>query len=263
MKKELKRVLLVIMVTGLLTVSLVACKGSGDAGNTDAVDGGPRRSAIPVSEAMAQEGIWFYCKDPVTKDAEITYTLIFDGNGNVTRYTSDFTFAELKDLSNKEIIEFVKERDAIGFEEQMQRYIRSSESALEDGSSYLLQYEPVYFEELIAAVNSAEYQEPTPYPYSLKIITDGTGNETVNEILTYNYTTWDQSLWDEYGGVWYEESWEAYSKYDGELELFVAPTDMTVYDKQFNGFGNLYTIVDEEHPGFILDYPDTEGIETE
>ena len=64
-------------------------------------------------------------------------------------------------------------------------------------------------------------------------------------------------------GIEYPETWNAYNERDGETELFVSPSKMTVYDMEFNGFGNLFQKVDEDHPGFILDSPDTEGIEVD
>lgn len=47
------------------------------------------------------------------------------------------------------------------------------------------------------------------------------------------------------------------------IELFSPVNKQTVYDMTFAGFSGLATIVNEDHAGFMLDTPDTEGIEVD
>jgi len=259
MKKKLFRNLSLVMMTGLLIVSLSACGGSNDTGGeTTGTRSTERDHAIPPSEAFAEEGIWFYSDSPmVTKDERVDYTLVFDGNGNVTRYKTDFTYADLRDLSDEEIIELAKERDEALFDQEMQDYLSYTENII---GSYESSINPDLYDQVVSWINDAEYQEPTPSPYKLKITTDGTGNATKSEFLTYTYSTWNSFLIDDLG--WHPDQ-EPYLEFDEETGLFVSPSKMTVYDMEFNGFGNLFQMVDENHPGFTLDSPDTEGIEVD
>lgn len=260
MKKKLFRNLSLIMMTILLIFSLFACGGSKDTGG-EATDTSntERDHVIPPSEAFAEEGIWFYSDSPmVTKDEKVDYTLVFDGNGNVTRYTTDFTYADLRDLSDEEILELAKERDKALFESEMQELLSTAENIIHP---FRGDPDPDLYNQVVSVIDNAQYQEPTSYPFALKAITDGTGNETINEILSYTYCTWNPWLFDDTG--WYPDTWNTYRELDEETELFVSPSKMTVYDMQFNGFGNLFQKVEEEHPGFILDSPDTEGIEVD
>lgn len=254
MKKKLFRNLSLVMMTGLLIFLLSACGGLKDiGGETTDTSGVKRDRVIPPSEAFAEEGIWFYSDSPmVTKDEKVDYTLVFDGNGNVTRYKTDFTYADLRDLSDEEILELAKEQDKELFESGMQDMLSDFE--------HLKTNDMDLYNQLSSAINNAQYQEPKSYPFTLKVLTDGTGNETANEILSYTYCTWNTLLRDTDIDP---EIWNAYNERDEETELFVSPSKMTVYDMEFNGFGHLFQKVDENHPGFILDSPDTEGIEVD
>ena len=259
MKKKLFRNLSLVMMTGLLIFSLSACGGLKDTGGeTTGTSDTERDHVIPPSEAFAEEGIWFYSDSPmVTKDEKVDYTLVFDGNGNVTRYTTDFTYADLRELSDNEIIELAKERDKALFDQAMQDYLSRAEYIM---NPHMGLPDPDLYDQVVSWINDAEYQEPTPSPYKLKITTDGTGNATKSEFLTYTYSTWNPFLSDDLG--WHPDE-EPYLEFDKETGLFVSPSKMTVYDMEFNGFGNLFQMVDENHPGFTLDAPDTEGIEVD
>lgn len=259
MKKKLFRNLSLVMMTGLLIFSLSACGGLKDTGGeTTGTSDTERDHVIPPSEAFAEEGIWFYSDSPmVTKDEKVDYTFVFDGNGNVTRYTTDFTYADLRELSDNEIIELAKKQDKELFESEMQDML----SAFEHLKTSDLDMDIDLYNQLSSAINNAQYQEPKSYPFTLKVLTDGTGNETANEILSYTYCTWNTLLRDTDIDP---AEWNAYYEpHESEVELFVSPSKMTVYDMEFNGFGNLFQMVDENHPGFILDSPDTEGIEVD
>lgn len=262
MKKKLFRNLSLVMMTGLLIFSLSACGGLKDTGGeTTGTSDTERDHVIPPSEAFAEEGIWFYSDSPmVTKDEKVDYTLVFDGNGNVTRYKTDFTYADLRDLSDEEIIELAKERDKALVDQVLQNYLSDADYIIHP---YRGEGDPDLYNQVISALNSAEYQEPTPSPFKLKIITDGTGNTTMNEILSYTYSGWYDYKTGDLENFLVPDKWKLYREYDEETELFISPSKMTVYDMEFNGFGNLFQKVDEEHPGFILDSPDTEGIEVD
>lgn len=253
MMKKISKILSLIIITGLLVTSFTACSGSKDTTVDSSKSSSKRDSVIPPSEAFSEEGIWFFSDTPmVTKDEIVDYTLVFDGNGNVTRYTTDFTYADLRDLSDEEILELAKEQDKELFESEMQQLL----SDIEYSKSRNIDL----YNQLSSAITKAQYQEPKSYPFALKAITDGTGNETINEILQYTYCTWNTLILEETTDP---ETWNAYTERDEETDLFVSPSKMTVYDMEFNGFGNLFQMVDEDHPGFILDSPDTEGIEVD
>lgn len=131
-----------------------------------------------------------------------------------------------------------------------------------------------------AATKSATYQEPKAQPYTLRIETDGTGNNTQSETISFDapsYSFYKAQL-GRMGQSDYEEqtpadvlTWginvssaEAGKAIRNErIELFSPVNKQTVYDTTFAGFSGLATIVNENHAGFVLDTPDTKGIEVD
>lgn len=131
-----------------------------------------------------------------------------------------------------------------------------------------------------AATKSATYQEPKAQPYALRIETDGTGNNTQSETISFDapsYSFYKAQL-GRMGQSDYEEqtpadvlTWginvssaEAGKAIRNErIELFSPVNKQTVYDMTFAGFSGLATIVNENHAGFVLDTPDTKGIEVD
>lgn len=131
-----------------------------------------------------------------------------------------------------------------------------------------------------AATKSATYQEPKAQPYTLRIETDGTGNNTQSETISFDapsYSFYKAQL-GHMGESDYEEqtpadvlTWginvssaEAGKAIRNErIELFSPVNKQTVYDMTFAGFSGLATIVNENHAGFVLDTPDTKGIEVD
>lgn len=131
-----------------------------------------------------------------------------------------------------------------------------------------------------AATKSATYQEPKAQPYTLHIKTDGTGNNTQSETISFDapsYSFYKAQL-GRMGQSDYEEqtpadvlTWginvssaEAGKAIRNErIELFSPVNKQTVYDMTFAGFSGLATIVNENHAGFVLDTPDTKGIEVD
>lgn len=125
-----------------------------------------------------------------------------------------------------------------------------------------------------AATKSATYQEPKAQPYTLRIETDGTGNNTQSETISFDapsYSFYKAQSDDEeqtpavvltWGvNVSYTEAGKAIRK--ERIELFSPVNKQTVYDTTFAGFSGLATIVNENHAGFVLDTPDTKGIEVD
>lgn len=125
-----------------------------------------------------------------------------------------------------------------------------------------------------AATKSATYQEPKAQPYTLHIETDGTGNNTQSETISFDapsYSFYKAQSDDEeqtpavvltWGvNVSYTEAGKAIRK--ERIELFSPVNKQTVYDMTFAGFSGLATTVNENHAGFVLDTPDTKGIEVD
>lgn len=131
-----------------------------------------------------------------------------------------------------------------------------------------------------AATKSATYQEPKAQPYTLRIETDGTGNNTQSETISFDapsYSFYKAQL-GHMGESDYEEqtpadvlNWGINVSYteagkairNEKIELFSPVNKQTVYDMTFAGFSGLATIVNENHAGFVLDTPDTKGIEVD
>lgn len=131
-----------------------------------------------------------------------------------------------------------------------------------------------------AATKSATYQEPKAQPYTLRIETDGTGNNTQSEKISFDapsYSFYKAQL-GHMGESDYEEqtpadvlNWGINVSYteagkairNERIELFSPVNKQTVYDTTFAGFSGLATIVNENHAGFVLDTPDTKGIEVD
>lgn len=279
MKKKLFRNLSLVMMTGLLIVSSSACGKSKDSNGITATSD----TAIPVSEAFAEEGIWFYAHEPVTKDAEIDAILVFDGNGNVTHYTTScavvrIKFSDLRDLSNDEIIELAKEKDKESYEFEMQLLAGDGDYVIEEIQlSIENSTDPEFIAEMQKSLNAnqlmrskvdpSDYKEPQANPYTLKIETDGTGNQTAKETIEYSYTevyytgevgyTFNSSL-EENG-----EEWTPYRETKSTITLYPSAGTTTVYDMQFISCDYLSQKIEGEHPGIVLDTPDTKGIKVD
>ena len=277
MKKKLLRNVSLVMMTVLLIASLSACGKSKDSNGTTS---NTSDTAIPVSEAFSEEGIWFYSNEPVTKDAVIHAILVFDGNGNVTRYdTGNLKFGDLRDLSEDEILELAKEKDKESFEHEMQsiadkgdRVIEEIERSIEystDPEFIAERQESLTANQLMRSkAEPSEYKEPQANPFTLKIETDGTGNQTAKETIEYSYTKiyftgemtycFNTDLTMEQG-----EEWTPYRETNSTITLYPSAGTMTVYDMQFISSGYLSQKIEGEHPGFVLDTPDAEGVKVD
>lgn len=131
-----------------------------------------------------------------------------------------------------------------------------------------------------AATKSATYQEPKAQPYTLHIETDGSGNNTQSEMISFDAPSYSfyKAQSGRKGQVDDEEqtpadvlTWGINVSYteagkairNEKIELFSPVNKQTVYDTTFAGFSGLATIVNENHAGFVLDTPDTKGIEVD
>lgn len=284
MKKKISKILSLVIMTGLLVTSFTACGESKDTTST------VEDRVVLASEAFNREGIWFGFEDYVTKDETIDYILVFDGKGNVTHYKTNsitantvenITFADLNGLSDEEIIELAKKRDKLLFEEEIKDAISDGTYWIEELSRFVNNPDPDGSPEdreqdqksldaalaLESKMKEAVYQEPEAHPFTLKIETDGTGNQTSKEFLKYSYLDSDflkpgRFITDNLT-MDAVNQWEAKVKKEAELDIFPRSENMTVYDMQFSGFSQLVEIVGDEQPIYSFDSPDTEGIEVD
>ena len=217
-----------------------------------------KKKVLTVNEAFHQEGIWFYSPDGTPgKNRKIQAIMAFDGKGNVTSYETQCgesdsfewatTYSDLKDLSEEEILELAKELDRKVFDDLKARDLNAEAKGPQKDT-------------LHAQIEAVEYREPQPQPFTIRVLTDQTGNNTVNEIIEYPYSTYIPG-YDPFGD--YTDKLGMYEKLNAKIELYPSPENSTVYDKQFNGFGKLFVQVGEGHPGFALDSPDTEGVQVD
>ena len=124
-----------------------------------------------------------------------------------------------------------------------------------------------------AAAEAATYQEPQAQPYTLHIETDGTGNSTQSETISFDapsYSFATVEVNDEEQDPYDVLTWgiDGSSSPAGDSitneSIQLSPIEkQTVYDMTFGGFGGLATIVNDDHAGFTFDAPDTEGIEVD
>ena len=278
MKKTVTRRAALGLAACLLASALAGCGAGG---------GNVRDSAEPValSRAFASEGIWFDSWDTPAKDESISSVISFDGKGNATCYsTGDMTYADIKGLSDEEVLELAGERDEQHFEHLVAQRIKEIEGNIENMRTDLLpryqddldymveenapaekiervQGDIAHLEKMIAEseqriedFKALEYQAPKPLPYKLSIATDDSGNHTAEERLELKMMALD----DEGEAKLVEKS----------LTLDFAPGDTgryPVYDDLYAGFLDeaLWTKVGEDFLTFEVDAPGTKGIEVD
>ncbi|MGF7012422.1 hypothetical protein M2145_001352 [Lachnospiraceae bacterium PF1-21] len=276
--KKLSKVFTLTIALCLMAVSLTACGGSkGDVKTA--------KEPVLASEAFNQEGIWFTSEGIVGKDENIYSILVFDGKGNVTPYKCDkLTFSDLKELSDDEIISLAKEQDKTRFESDIASLTSSIDNektklseerdSLENDMNEAIALEPdmsseykelydvdryqeefTFMDSLLSEISNLEYKEPESVPYLMHIETDNSGNGTKEETLEFER---------EYLSTSYSNNMTEIKKTStAETQLFPDYGTQTVYDMNFRGFGSIVTIVSENHAGFMLDTPDTKGIEVD
>lgn len=244
-----------LVLTSIIALSLAACGSS----NTSDTDEGSNQAdyeetytsgevTLSASQAFLQEGIWFYLYDSTypKKNTEIILVLVFDGEGNVTTYrcaySTDFTTITLSDiegLSDEEIIELAKKSDEEVFEDWRER-TRSRFSI-----SYS-EYEE-YYTDMTAFIESLEYEEPEPLPYSLCLATDGTGNNVVCEYIYLDVTV-DKKIEYLNASLMGETSYYEYKEYAQELGGWEAYFEETV------SIDNSYKFCDGSNLDYELEY---------
>lgn len=262
-----------VAITCLLMLTLAGCGGNNESKSAS--------EPVAASQAFGQESVWIQYDDDeqIGKDVSVERVLVFDGNGNVTVYDTDYiwmnggssyeslTFGDLNGLSNEEIIELAKKKDRERFDATKQSAIDETNESIKNDAG-MTDY--VENETEGQKVNeAAEYQEPKAVPFTLKIETDGTGNTAKSETLCFEYSSLNKEHF--YSGSKIGSSPDRYSdeelyetsKEDIELYQPTYSTTQIVYETTFGGYNGLATIVEEGHPGFTWDTPDTEGIELE
>ena len=259
-RKMVKR--MALAAAGMAAISLTAC------GGTKGVSSAKGEEPIPASEAFGQEGVWFYSDSAAAKDEKVDSVMTFDGKGNVTTYKTDITYSDLQGLSEKEIVELAKEQDQTVFKTDMQDFAESAEKSKEkaeeekedlDSRMEEIQQEIDNYDELLVRIPQAAYQEPDAQPFTLKLETDQTGNNTASETLVYSCRSGLNADVSEADG----DSWQPYREAEEEIELYPGLGVQEVYDMRFQGFGTLVLMTGEDHPGFSLDTPDARGVEVD
>jgi len=236
---------------------------------------------ITLSQALSDgRTLWYYTEpDDVAKDK--TFELFIFENGKVTYYDeTDVTFGDLDGLSDDDIIKLVDE--SAGKDnptlEVIEKEIKRLEYEIEDIGNILEsvgedERDPQIIEmrEAVEGMNGAiatltslkkdaQSQSPQPMDYQLKINTDGSGNNTQEQVITYTTT----SVQITYSGGVPSLSEETASE---EITLIGGGDTYPIYEMFFGGFitggakNVLLTQVDD-YTMFALDAPNTEGIET-
>lgn len=106
-------------------------------------------------------------------------------------------------------------------------------------------------------------------PFTLRLETDDTGNSAASETLSFEHQSLNSSHF--YSGShigshpdrYADEALYETEQVDIDLSAPTYSTTQTVYGTTFGGYSGLATVVNEGHAGFVLDTPDTEGIEVD
>ena len=255
------------LAAAVRAVSLAGCFGGEDVKKAE--------EPVSASQAFNAKGVWFRSSDAPEKDEKVSEVFVFDGAGNVTVYKTDLTYGDLKGKSEDEIVDTAKQQDEEVFnatrdsridelnaeitnrtrdnadpqeglnmlEEQKERYADDPEAlAAMQAEREELQAEINENDEAIQRMKDeiaeleAGYTAPEAQPFTLRMETDGTGNNAESEDLGYGTES---------------------------IELTTQSMGWTVYDFHFLGYKGLYTIIEQGHHGFILDTPGTEGVEVD
>lgn len=111
-------------------------------------------------------------------------------------------------------------------------------------------------------IEETEYQEPEAHPFTLKIKTDGTGNQTAEEKLIYSYARLTSN---DYTAPTTSEAelWKTTEIKEATITLNPYGGNSTVYDMQFTGLGSINKLIEEGEPMLMLDTPDAKGVEVD
>lgn len=129
MKKALS-----IFLTLALSVAMLSGCGKSSSGAKNA---GTAKKPVTASQAFYSESIWyaFDSDHGVAKDEKIGKIIVCDGQGNATVYNTSgaekkLTFADLKDLSDDDILSLAKKKDEESFHGEKDRLINRLESEI-------------------------------------------------------------------------------------------------------------------------------------
>ena len=224
----------------LLTLTLAGCGGTNDVKSAS--------EPLAISQAFGQESVWIqYRDDQIGKDTGVERV-------------------DLDGMSNDEIIDLAKQKDR-------ERFDATKQSAIDETNEEIENPVRTEYGANVAAgqkVNeAAEYQEPEAVPFTLRLETDDTGNIAASETLSFEHQSLNISHF--YSGShigshpdrYADEALYETEQVDIDLSAPIYSTTSIVYDTTFGGFQGLATIVNEDHAGFMLDTPDTEGIEVD
>lgn len=290
MKRQiLRKIITTTIACVMMMTTLTACGGG--KGNVKTA-----KEPVPASKAFNQEGVWFYIgeDEKVGKDENIGSILVFDGKGNVTSYDcSELSFSDLKELSDDEIISLAEEQDKLSFEstisqieenlntgktntyETIDAITNEMNEAKAEQPDKASEIEEFYNSEIndlqevigdadsfLESLSSIKYKEPEAAPYTIHIETDHTGNATQTEYITFNTNVF-QSYGLRTGGGGYKQDDLTWSSQENKVKIFPDYGTQMVYDMNFRGFATMVTLVSEDHAGFMMDTPDTKGIEVD
>lgn len=141
------RKLLAVMATGVLATSLlVACSSNQSNSNqVQSVDEAKTVSFMQLANENT-ERIWYIVDDSnedgqISKDDEIRSVLIVK-NGNADHYfLVDTTLADIKDKTDEEIVELVKDLDKKNFDEEKTKKIQSLTESISSTEEYIKEME--------------------------------------------------------------------------------------------------------------------------
>lgn len=176
----------------------------------------------------------YYGEQTPTKDSEIRYIIKTD-NGKVTSYNveDEITLKDIKDKSDKEIIDLAKKQD----KEFMDRRKKEEKNGIKDSldndkKSYNFVDESTQKEydeysksadKMLKELDNYEYKEPKERNLKLKVVEDGTGNNTEEErfyVVSHDFGSKEP---DEV----YDDGSHTYLSYD------IGDGTMKIYDQNY------------------------------
>ncbi len=204
-----------------------------------------------------------------TKDS-IVYSYIFTDDGKQTIYkgADETTLKDLKDKSDKEILDIAKKEEKKAFKDAKERDIASQERDVNELDQKIEHFkaegdDTKRFEELLREdkdeledIKNTEYKAPQERPVKIKVNTDGSGNNTADEWFFI------QPNYDESG---YKNSKDDLKNIYSSYSLEQAP--VKIYEDNYGWLGQnsddpkfLITKVGEKVENINLDKPDSKYV---
>lgn len=243
-----------VIVACALLAGLSGCKGS-DSGQSSSQESATMvvaQKPVTMSAAFNTPSVWYASDEAPSANVSVETLFVFDGKGNVTVYDVNdaFTYGDVKDLSDEAVISRAEKADKDYFNERKQteeKYLRMQDA--EEFSEMYGQYGQT-LNKALDSLENLDYKAPQPFSFELTRLVEEGKDTTVNEIFTV-----DAGL-SEWSFVYYGRP-EVHT-----LILYLTAKDATevfsVGDKYFRGYVTgstlgLYTQVDKNYPGFLLD----------